>query len=91
MPATTPVNDFAEQKRVLLLHGELHRQIIEIERLRLHQRVDLARERFQANRWWIVGGIAAAGWMSTRKFTSLLRLVPAGLAAWRMAQKLIAK
>jgi hypothetical protein len=88
MSAPSPMNDFAEQKRMLVLRAELHRQIIQIERFRLEQRVDIARERFHANRWWIIGGVAATGWLSTRKFTSLFRLVPAGMAAWRMVQKL---
>jgi hypothetical protein len=88
MPSATTVNDFAEQKRLLVLQAELHRQIIEIERFRMHQRFDLARERFYANRWWLLGGLAAAGWLSTRKFGALLKLVPMGMTAWGMVQKL---
>lgn len=85
------MNDFAEQKRVLLARADVHRQIIEIERFRLQQRIDDARERFHANRWWILGGIAATGWLTTRKSTSLFRLVPAAMTAWRMVQKFLVR
>ncbi|MGH7956240.1 MAG: hypothetical protein ACREH8_04425 [Opitutaceae bacterium] len=86
MPSTTTVNDLAERKRLLVLHAELHRQIIEIERFRMQQRLDVTRERFYANRWWLLGGLAAAGWLSTRRLGPLLKLLTSGMTAWRMAK-----
>ena len=80
------MNDLAERKRLLILQGELHRQIIAIERFRMQQRFDVTRERFQAKRWWLLAGLAAAGWLSTRRLGSLLKLLTAGMTAWRMAQ-----
>ena len=89
-PATT-VNELAERKRLLVLQAELHRQIIEIERFRLQQRFDFARDRFQSNRWWMLGGLAVAGWLTTRRFGSLLKLLPVAMTAWRMVQKMTAR
>ena len=88
MPAATTVAELADRKQLLVMQGELHRQIIEIERFRLHHRLDEARERFHSNRWWLLGGLAAAGWLSTRKFGALVKLVPFVMTAWRMVQKL---
>jgi hypothetical protein len=82
------MNTLAERKRVLILEAELHRTLIGLERVQLHQRAEELRERITANRWWLLGGAVAAGWLSTRLFGSVLRLLPAGMAAWRIVQKL---
>jgi len=86
MSASARVNDLAQRKRLLVLQAELHRQIIEIERIRLFDRVDFLRGRLLANRWWLLGSVAAAGWLSTRKFGRLLRFLPMGMTAWRLLQ-----
>ena len=91
MSAPAPVNDLAGRKRLLIAQAELHRQIILIERFRVQQRLDLARDRLQANRWWLMGGVALAGWLTTRRFGSLLKLVPAGMGVWRLLQKYLAR
>jgi len=91
MSAPAPVNDLADRKRLLIAQAELHRQIILIERFRVQQRLDLARDRLQANRWWLMGGVALAGWLTTRRFGSLLKLVPAGMGVWRLLQKYLAR
>ena len=88
MHAPGTMNALAERKRVLLLEAELHRTLIGLERVQLHQRAEELRERMTANRWWLFGGALAAGWLSTRVFGSTLRFLPAGKAAWRVVQKL---
>jgi hypothetical protein len=88
MSETTTVSDLAQRKRLLVLQAELHRQIIEIERIRLQQRAGIARERFAANRWWLLGGLATAGWLSTRKFGFLVKMVPMAMTAWKLVRKL---
>ena len=84
MSSVGTVNDLAERKRLLVLQAELHRQIIAIERARLQQRAAGARERFAATRWWVVGGVALLGWLSTRRVKFLVKRVPLAMTAWRM-------
>lgn len=87
MHAEGTMNALAERKRVLILEAELHRTLIGLERVQLHQRAGEWRERVTANRWWLLGGAVAAGWLSTRALGSVFRLLPAGVAAWRLVQK----
>ena len=87
MPAATTVTDLAERKKMLVMQAELHRQMIEIERFRLQQKVEVTRERFHNTRWWLLGGVALAGWLSTRRFGSLVKLLPIVVTGWRMIQK----
>ena len=85
-PATT-VKDLAERKRLLVLQAELHRQIIDIERFRMEQRLAVTRMRFQSKSWLLLGGLAVTGWLATRRFGALVKLVPIAMTAWRMIQK----
>jgi hypothetical protein len=87
MPPSTTVKDLAERKRLLVLQAELHRQIIEIERFRVQQRFAVTRSRFQSNRWLLLGLLGTAGWLSTRRFGALVKLVPIGMTVWRMVHK----
>jgi hypothetical protein len=87
MSSATTLNELAERKRLLVMQAELHRQIIDIERFRLKHQVDTARERFHTTRWWLLGGLATAGWLSTRRFGFLVKLVPMAMTAWRIVQK----
>lgn len=86
MPASARMISLAEQKRILVLRGELQRQIIELERFRLIDRVDTLHDRISAKRWWIAGGLLALGWLTTRKLGAIARWLPAITAAWKMAQ-----
>jgi hypothetical protein len=88
MSESTPLISLAERKRALVLEAELHRRIVELERLRLHKRVEGARESLHAHRWWIVGATAITGLFVSRKPRSLFRWIPIGVTAWRVIRNL---
>ena len=87
MSSATTLRELAEKKRLLVLQADLHRQIIGIERLRVHQRFANTRSRFQSNRWLLLGLLGTAGWLSTRKLGALVKIVPIAMTVWRMVQK----
>ena len=79
-------NSLAERKRILVLQADVHRNLIELEQLRLQQRFEVLRGQMRAKSWWLLGAAVVTGWLTTRVFGSLLKFVPAGMAAWRLIQ-----
>jgi hypothetical protein len=77
----------AARKQALLAEAALHRQIIVIERLQMDLRVESIRQRFQSQRWWLMGGALLAG-VVLRKAGGLASWLPMGLTALRALQAL---
>ncbi len=91
MFAFRKVNRLAERKRLLVLQADLHRQLLAFERNQLRQDVGDARDRLHANRWWLIGGTVAAGWLFTRKLPAFARWLPALMPAWRLVRGYLAR
>lgn len=80
---------FAQQKRLILLRADMHRQMLTLEGRHLQQGVGDARNRLAAGRWWLIGGGLVVGWLFTRKLPSLARWLPVMMPAWRLARGLL--
>lgn len=78
-----------DQKRLLVLQADMHRQMLALEQQHLRQGVGDARERLAAGRWWLIGGGLIGGWLLTRKLPSLARWLPVMMPAWRLARGLL--
>jgi hypothetical protein len=83
------MKDLAERKRIPILQADVHRSVIELERLRLQQGFDMVCAQMRSKSWLLLGGAVVTGWLSTRLLGPLLKYVPAGLAAWRVLRNLM--
>ncbi len=91
MPAFRKVNRLSERKRLLVFQADLHRQLLGLERNQLFQGVGEARDRLYANRWWLIGGTVAVGWLFTRRLPAFARWLPALMPAWRLVRGYLAQ
>ena len=82
------MKELTERKRILVLQADVHRNMIELERLRIQEGVQVVRSQMRSKSWLLLGGAVALGWLSTRLLGPVLKFVPAGLAAWRLVQNL---
>lgn len=90
MAAQERLNELAERKRLLVLQADLHRAVLQAEVANARARllwVGEVRGKMPSGPWWLAGG-AAAGFLALRKWRTTLKLLPAGLAAWRWFKKL---
>jgi hypothetical protein len=90
MAAQTKLTELEERKQLLVLQAELHRAVLQAEVVNARAClgwVARAREILPGGPWWLAGG-TAAGLLLARKWRPALKLVPAGLAAWRWFRKL---
>lgn len=90
MAASERLDDLAEQKRLLIQQAALHRAVLQTEitnaRARL-QWVGQVRDRLPGTPWLLAGG-AAAGFFAVRKWRTVAKALPVGLAAWRWFKKI---
>jgi hypothetical protein len=70
------MNDLITRKRLIIAQADQHRQVIELERQRLRQRVDHARDFVRQNRWWLVGGAIASSILLAPKKRGWLGWLP---------------
>lgn len=84
MPASAKLIGLAERKRQLVVQADLHRQLIVMEQLHLQERFSALPRQITGHRWWWIAGAAVAGWLVTRKLSSLVRWVPMLLTASRI-------
>lgn len=85
------ITTLAERKRLLLLESQLHRNLIALECQGLRARLDTLdnlRARLSRLNPWLLAGAGTAGLLAAGRWRSLLRWLPAALAAWRWLQRL---
>jgi ElaB/YqjD/DUF883 family membrane-anchored ribosome-binding protein len=70
------MKNLAAHKRLIIAQADLHRQVIEQERQRLRQRVGQTRDFVRKNRWWLVGGAIASGFVLAPKKRGWLGWLP---------------
>lgn len=80
------MNHLAARKQLLVREAKLHREILALEGLNIRESVDRTRATLQANRWWLIGGIACVGWLLSGRLSGIARWVPAARTALRIAQ-----
>jgi hypothetical protein len=81
------VNKLADRKLLLIRQAELYREILVLEQRAAVETIDHFRVQFRSTRWWLLGGVACAGWLLSSKFAGLARWVPTALAVARFAQR----
>jgi len=77
------MNKLDERKRALLAQADLHRGVLGVECARLRARLEAARATARAFAPWLAVGGAVAGVLIKRRWRGMLRLIEAGLTAWR--------
>lgn len=87
MPEPGHLNDLAERKRLLLLEGELHRNLIGAECARLRGRIQnlqYLRKRFSFAEPLLLGGSALTGLLAVRNWRKVIRWAPQAWSVWRL-------
>jgi len=84
MPESEGLTELAARKRLLVAQADLHRSVIAISYLQLRTRIGTAQDVVQSNRWWVFGGLAAAGVVFGGQWRMFMRWTPLALAAWRV-------
>ncbi|HNT15727.1 MAG TPA: hypothetical protein PKO21_12855 [Verrucomicrobiota bacterium] len=90
MPEKSRLTRLAEQRQLLLLEAELHRNLITLEaekwRTALSE-LSATRTRVTHSPWMLAGG-AVAGLVTWRYWRNLKRWAPAALSAWRWVRSM---
>jgi hypothetical protein len=82
------MNSLADRKRLLIRQAQIYRELVTLERENLSASIDNTRAQFRSTRWWLIGGMACAGWLLSTKLSGIAKWVPTALAAARYAQQL---
>ncbi len=91
MSAKERLNELAGRRKLLLLEGDLHRNLISLEREKLRARLaglKDVRGRIAAGGPWLVAGGAVAGLLAVRRWPKVVKWIPAALTAVRLARSL---
>jgi hypothetical protein len=81
------VNDLAARKRLLVAQADGHRRAIALERQRVLQQFEQARDFVQGNRWWLLGGALAGGLLLAPRRSGLLGWLPLAADLWRSLRR----
>ena len=88
MSAPKELNELAERKRWLVLQADLQRTLIKAECVRLHSRLDSARETARLASPWLLAAGAVAGLLAVKQRRHLARWISTALAAGRWLREL---
>ena len=83
MSAPTGLKALAARKQLLVAQADLHRQILGLERARLHGCWKDASGFVDRNRWWILGGAVVVGVLLVRRGRQLSGWIPTIFGIWR--------
>lgn len=75
------LTELAKRKRLLVAQADLHRSVVAISYLEMRTRLGTAQDAVQSKRWWIFGGLAAAGVVLGGQWRMFTRWTPLALAA----------
>lgn len=81
------MNELTARKHRLIAQADLNRKLIVEECTQLSEQWNATRARVGQNRWWLVGGAIAGGWLITRRAHGLLKWLPTAFGILRILRR----